>query len=357
MARLLRSMEFMDIDVVCCHAFSPDLSLLALCPNNEEVHIFRLRGNDGYQPAQVLAKHTQRVTGLAWSSTGRLASVSEDRTAYVWDTDQDGTKWTSCHAELRTPRAALCVAWAPNSVRFAVGLSSKDVALCHFEELAQCWVAKKVGRSKAAVGAIAWHPTSQFLATGSTDQRCQVYDVNEAGDASFGEAQVTESAGSWVNAVAFSTSGRVLAFAPQDSTVRFKDLVGGPSAVVDCIRWRRLPFLQVVFMSDTCLVACGFDCVPVLFRHAGSWALAGAVNAGPKVPAVPSTAKRESFAAARNKFGATTKDAAETKSDILGSGALSPLHTNTITNCHVLGEVQFSTSGLDGQIAIWELSA
>lgn len=353
-ARIFRCLEFAEVDVISCHAFSSDEHMLALCPNNEEIHILRLQAGKEFERMEVETKHTQLVTGLAWSCAGRLVSVSEDRTAFVWDWDEDRSTWISGLVELRAPRAALSVAWAPNGLRFAVGLASKDVAVCHYEDAVQCWVAKKVGRSKAAVTAVAWHPTSQYMATGSTDRRCMVYDVNEDGTSSFGEAQVSEETGSWINAVTFSPTGRVLAFVPQDSTVRFKDLTGGPAAPVEIVRWKRLPLLRATFLDDECLVACGFDCSPVLFRlQAGSWKACGIIDAGPKASPISSKDKRDSFREAHNRFKSMTKEGLD-KSE--STSAIS-LHTNTITACNFLGPSRFSTSALDGQIAIWELQS
>lgn len=142
--RIIRCLEQPDIDVVSCHAFSADLQLLALCPNNEEVHIFRI-GQD-FQREHVLTKHTQRVTGLSFSKDGKLASVSEDRTAFVWDWDQGSSSWQSTIVELRTSRAVLCVEWSADGIRFAAGLSSRDVAVCSYDEDLQVWKAKKVGK-------------------------------------------------------------------------------------------------------------------------------------------------------------------------------------------------------------------
>jgi len=347
-ARIMRCLESPEIDVVSCHAFSPDMQLLALCPNNSEVHIYRV-GQD-FQREHVLSKHSQRVSGLAFSCDGKLASVSEDRTAFVWEWDQDSKSWQSTIVELRTSRAVTCVEWSADGIRFAAGLSSRDVAICSYDEELQVWKAKKVGKYKAAAVAVAWHPTSLYIATGSTDRMCHVYDVNESGE-TFGEAQVTDDAGAWINAVAFSETGRFLACVPHDSTVRFKDLSLGPAAVATRVRWRGLPFLRATFLGDSCLIACGFDKVPVLFRlsSAGAWQVSGSVDVAPKAVADPSGG---GFKQAQNMFKTMANQGKESKGD-----SSSSLHTNTITACRFAGANQFSTSGLDGQVAVWELLA
>uniref|UniRef100_A0A7S0AF93 Arp2/3 complex 41 kDa subunit n=1 Tax=Pyrodinium bahamense TaxID=73915 RepID=A0A7S0AF93_9DINO len=364
---IVRRQVFPEVEVVNCHAVRSDEQLLAICPNTEDILIFQLVG-DEFQRTNVLLKHTQRVTGLAWSCFGRLASCAEDRTAYVWEREADAGDWRSVLVELRAPRAALCLAWAPNGMRIAVGLASKDLGICYYEAQAKCWVALKVGKSKAAVGAVAWHPTSQYIATGSTDRRCMVYDVHESlmGQSGFGEMQVNEDAGSWVNAVAFSPKGQFLAFCGQDATARVKDLTAGPSAPVTTLRWRGLPFLQAIFTSERCLIACGFDCAPVLFRRSDTqWEVYGRLNTGPVVGAPLTERAPTAFSEARNHFRGSTPGsgggvASGTggTSPQAGTAASSAWHTNTITACSLLSSStgRFSTSALDGQVLVCELS-
>lgn len=346
-----------DIDVVSCHAISQDGQVLALCPNNEDVVIFRLIG-DEFQRTDVLREHTQLVTGLDWSCEGKLVSASEDRTAYVWNFDEDQQRWRCELVELKAPKAATCVAWAPNGRRFAVGLSSKDTAVCYYEPAVECWVALKVGKSKAAVTALSWHPTSEFLATGSTDRKCAVYQVSESAmlpappKSPFGDLQVMSfmDAGSWVNFVAFSPRGQFLAFGGQDAAVRFKDLSAGPDSAVQVLRWKSLPFLRGVFLGDKHFVACGFDCIPVLYQNSGeSWQVIGSLDIGQSPVAAPSGA----FDAARSRFR-------NSSSGISSGGQKAAereptLHSNTITGCGSLPGLRFSTSGLDGQVVVWQL--
>jgi actin related protein 2/3 complex subunit 1A/1B len=326
-----------EIDVVSCYAFSQDLRILALCPNNEEVYVFKSAGEE-FQRVDVLKKHTQRVTGLSFSSSSHLVSVSEDRTGFVWR--QEGGAWITNNVELKASRAPLCVSWSPDSSKFAVGTSGKDISVCTWQEDADAWVAKKVGKYKAAVGTLAWHPTSAYLASGSFDCSCHVWDVNDA----FGQAQVSESAAAWINAVAFSEAGQFFAFAPNDSTVSFKDLQLGPDAPASRVRWRGLPFLCVTFVGDSCLIACGYDKLPVLFQLSpNGWQVSGSVDMAPK--AALSRANSSQFEGAKNVFKGSSKQEKD-----------SSKHTNTITACSSHSGAQFSTSGLDGQVVLWQLS-
>lgn len=307
------------VDVIACHAFSHDGKLVAIAPASDgEIHIFELNG-ETHKLASILPKHTARVLGLSFSITGKFVSISEDRLAYVWH--QVGDTWEPVSVFLKATRAPSCVAFSPNGDRFAIGLSSQDtrsVRVCSFNPQFGFWTAKSIGNFKGTVSCLAWHPTSQYLAAGSIDKSCSIFDVNEAEEPPYGEVQVNEDAGAWVNAVAFSPSGRFLAFVSQDSAVRFKNLSKGPNSPSAVTHWRRLPFLTAIFVSEDLLVACGFNCVPVLIKHDNateSWNVLGSID--------PSK---------------------------------NPRHTNTITQCKSLGSDRMSTSGLDGRVTIWEMN-
>jgi WD40 repeat protein len=337
MAAKPKVISWTDIEVVSCHAFSLDTSTLALCPNNEEIRILRKKG-DEYQDDDILKKHTMRVTGLAFARDGRLVSVSEDRCAYVWTFNASSKSWVSGTVELKATRAALCCQWSPTSERFAVGLASKEIAICQFDEGVGCWVTKKFGRHKASVTTLCWHPTAGYIATGSTDRKWMVIDADD------GSPQITEDAEAWVNAVSFNPTGSTLAIAAQDSSVRFKDMTGSPEAAPQRIQWRKYPFLRLVFVNDTTLVACGFDNVPVVFSQSGGqWQTIGSVDAAAQ--SGPSQT-RGSVSGALEKFQGTTAKGSSSGST----------HQNTITALSALGENGFATSGLDGQVCLWKLS-
>lgn len=359
-ATVVRKVDVATVDVVSCHSVTADGGWLALCPNTEEIHIFRLEGNE-FRMVQTLSKHTQRVTGLAWSPPDegycRLVSCAEDRTAFVWERDPQTDTWCPYTVELSASRAALCVEWAPNGTRFAVGLASKDTAICYWNDVVESWIAKKVGSSKASVVAVAWHPGTEFIATGSTDCRVQVYNVSEENmlpdpRPPFGQLQLEEDTGSWVNAVMFSTSGRYLAFLTQDSTVGIKDLSQGPQAEVVRVRWKGLPFSAGCFLNDGSLVACGFDFVPVLFQKgAKTWECRNSIDVRTQSAPSPKAAVAASAVSeGRARFGTIKGEAQSTTS-----------HTSVITACHLLSATdelpRFSTSGQDGQVLIWQVDA
>lgn len=343
-ARVVTKLVDPDVEVVNCHAISPDQKFLAMCPNNHEIRIYTQTGDGDYEHAETLAKHGQRVTGLSWSNDNRLVTCAEDRTAYVWAYNPATKEFVPGNVELRASRAGMCVSWSPDGQRFAVGLASKEVAVCHFDEAVRMWISKKkIGKSKASVSSLSWHPSSAYLAIGAFDRRMSVLDVEDG--ESFGQQQMQEDCGCWVNDVAFSPSGGTIAFVAQDSTVRFKELAKGPDGPVEVVQWRKYPFLQALFLTDDMLVAFGFDNMPVLLQKTGgAWQIVGSLDSGPE----------KAVSKSKSQFG--DAQAAFKNMKIGEEKETSTTHTNTITSVTRLGETRFSTSALDGQVIVWELS-
>ncbi|XP_054797661.1 actin-related protein 2/3 complex subunit 1A-like [Prosopis cineraria] len=81
---------------ITCHAWSPDKSIVAFCPNNNEVHIYKLF-EDKWEKVHTLQKHDQIISGIDWSTrTNRIVTASHDRNSYVWNLkDQNGCQLLS----------------------------------------------------------------------------------------------------------------------------------------------------------------------------------------------------------------------------------------------------------------------
>lgn len=133
---------------------------------------------------------------------------------------------------------------------------------------------------KSTVLCVAFHPTNgQLLATGSSDFKCRVYSTTCEVDASanagdfgtpleFGEPYVELTALGWVNAVAWSPSGRTLCFAGHDSSIHMATFVGG-NVTEQVIRFRDLPLCSLTFLSDRAVVGSGYDFNPLIFAQGG----------------------------------------------------------------------------------------
>ncbi|KAK6141558.1 hypothetical protein DH2020_024690 [Rehmannia glutinosa] len=223
---------------ITCHAWSPDHSMIAFCPNNNEVHIYKLLEGK-WEKIHVLQKHDQIVSGIDWSiSSNQIVTVSHDRNSYVWS--QEASEWVPTLVILRLNRAALCVQWSPKENKFAVGSGAKTVCICYYEQennwlfwlpsvamdfenrsevrqdedekvgssnsnpgdfglgpwgrgdevmlgkkgnslttgFSRRWVSKLIRkRHDSSVTSVAWHPNNILLATTSTDGKCRVFST------------------------------------------------------------------------------------------------------------------------------------------------------------------------------------
>ncbi|KAJ6973122.1 actin-related protein 2/3 complex subunit 1B isoform X2 [Populus alba x Populus x berolinensis] len=306
---------------ITCHAWSADRSMIAFCPNNNEVHIYRL-SQDKWEKVHVLQKHDQIVCGVDWSArSNRIVTASHDRNSYVWN--QEGSEWVPTLVILRLNRAALCVQWSPKENKFAVGSGAKTVCICYYEQDNNWWVSKLIRkRHDSSVTSVAWHPNNILLATTSTDGKCRVFSTfikgvdtrdSKAGsvsDSKFGEQIVQlDLSFSWAFGVKWSPSGNTLAYVGHNSMIYFVDDVG-PSPLAQNVAFRDLPlrdvgqhplllyicdssyflhntydfshlkivdqcaaYFQVLFISEKMVIGVGFDCNPMVFAadERGIW--------------------------------------------------------------------------------------
>ena len=82
----------------------------------------------------------------------------------------------------RLQRAALCVQWAPNGQKFAIGSGTKSCCVCSYEEDNKWWAGKVIRKAHtSSVVCLAWHPDNIKLATGSTDGHCRVFHADKPG--------------------------------------------------------------------------------------------------------------------------------------------------------------------------------
>jgi actin related protein 2/3 complex subunit 1A/1B len=125
---------------------------------------------------------------------------------------------------------------------------------------------------------------------------------------------------------------------------------------VQTIKTSFLPFVTLFWASETSLVAAGFDLAPYLISNNGKWyfqlirAISGKIDT--KNDHSKDTQKNN---AAFNMFKQMDSFAQESKSSNLPT-----VHQNTITclrpyDISARGVQKFSSSGLDGQIVVWDL--
>ena len=316
------------------------------------------------------------MSGIDWSPvTNLLVTCGHDRNAYVWRYDEATTTWKPTLVILRINRAATSVKWSPNGTKFAVSSGAKSVPVCHFEEANDWWISKMVKKHKSTVLSLAWSPNGKFLITGSADMKCRVFSAFMEGIDStddpegygeqwkdqheFGEMLAEFDQGkAWVHSVAWSPSGKEIAFAAHSSILTFVQVLGGSAA--QSIYAKDLPYLDLAFTGEGVLVAAGFDSnIDVYNKQGEQWAFkdkldkkAGGAAAGAAGKVGGAAA---AFGGARNMF----KEAADKGGSFgvgLGGTEMQTKHKNVITNLQIIdGGKKITTSALDGRVLIWPL--
>jgi len=343
---------------ITCHAWNADGSKIALCPNNNEIHVFGRKGND-FVLEHKLTEHDQVVTGIAWApKSNRIVSCSEDRNAYVWRWENN--QWKPTLVILRINRAATDVKWSPEENKFAVASGAKCVSVCYFEEDNDWWVSKHIKKHKSTVLKVDWHPNNCLIATASSDFKCRVFAAHIKGVdktapdtpwgkiPAFGEPLTEIDCGGWVQSVQWSPNGSKLAFVGHDSTLSVADISGG-SPSVDTVRWNELPFRDLLWIADNKIICCGHDCNPTLFQDNGGWKFSKKLDTG----AVAAGGEQKANSAFKT-FQTKVDKGAETVETKLNTK-----HQNCITWISVYKKAgaavsQYSTSGLDGNVIIWD---
>ena len=171
-------MEARIEDKLTCHAWNADCSMLAVCPNNSTVSIFKVPATpDGpWERVAVLSEHDALVTDIAWAPrTNRILTTSQDRNAYVWNLE--GETWKPMLVILRITAAATSVQWSSDEQKFAVGSGAKTAPICYFEAENNFWVSKMLKGHSSTIQSVAWHPTAPVVATACTDFKCRVYSA------------------------------------------------------------------------------------------------------------------------------------------------------------------------------------
>jgi len=342
---------------ITCHSWNKAGDMVALCPNNNEIHIYKKSGGN-FTLEQTLSEHDQVVTSIDWGhKTNRIVSCSQDRNAYVWTLE--GNKWKPVLVILRINRAATHVKWSPEENKFGVASGEKLVSVCYFEEDNDWWVSKHIKKHKSTVLKIDWHPNNSLLATASSDYKTRVFAAHIKGvdkgfpenpfgtTGAFGDVlcEIDSSLG-WVQSVRWSPSGNLLAFVGQDSTFHVSNISSG-TASTQTLKLSDLPFRDLEFMNENTIVAVGHDCSPVLFTNSGGhWSLSKFLDTGGHSTAAPVNDKsnNQAFKMFQNKVDKGTTSTEST--------ALTTKHQNCITTiCKVGGG--YSTTGLDGNLALW----
>jgi len=350
---------------ITAHAFNADRTQVALCPNNNEVHIYEKQGKS-WQLINVLGEHDKLVTGIDWApKTNRIVSCSQDRNAYVWSRDEKSQSWKPTLVLLRINRAATFVRWSPTETKFAVCSGARCVSICYFEEDNDWWVSKHLKKPiRSTVLALDWHPNDVLVSIGSSDSKARVLSAYIKGIDSkppanpWGEklpfnticGEYSSETSAWVHACAFSPSGNILAWTSHDSSLSI--YYPSQKKLVE-VKTPLLPFMSLLWLSEGSIIAVGHDCSPVLFTgNENGWTLHGKADESMK-----KTSDTGPAGSAFNKFRQMDSKGTQNNAD----SDLNSVHYNTITSVRSFAGSRekvsmYSTSGVDGKLVIWDVS-
>lgn len=328
------------------------------------MHIYKRTPGD-WQLLDILNQHDLRVTGIDWApNTNRIVSCAVDRNAYVWTQGSD-KKWKPTLVLLRINRAATCVKWSPKENKFAVGSGARLISVCYFERENDWWVSKHIKKPiRSTITSLDWHPNNILLVAGSADYKVRVFsayikDIEETpASTSWGtkmplghlmaEFLNSSGGGGWVHSVSFSPDGTKVCWVGHDSSIS----VAGSTKYCSVFKHRTeyLPFLSCTWITNNSIVAAGHSCIPLMFTVKANGDLAF-------VAKLDTSQKKEAGGlSAMKKFQSLDRQARVETSDT----NLESIHQNAITCvCLYAGgkgdATKFSTSGLDGQLVIWDL--
>ncbi|KAF5292909.1 hypothetical protein FQR65_LT11161 [Abscondita terminalis] len=351
---------------ITCHAWNKDRSQIAISPNNHEVHVYGRNVND-WKLVDVLNQHDLRVMGIDWApNTNRIVTCAVDRNAYVW-TCGEGGKWKPTLVLLRINRAATCVKWSPDENKFAVGSGARLISVCYFESENDWWVSKHIKKPiRSTITSIDWHPNNVLLVAGSTDYKVRVFsafikDIEKVPEPTpwgtkmslgqlLAEFPNSPSGGGWIHSVSYSPDGNKICWVAHDSTINIADSTRGNATFK--LKTEFLPFLSCTWIGSRSIVTAGHNCMPLLYTVDSN----GQLAFGAKLDT--SQKKEASGLSAMRKFQSLDKQARVEVSDT----SLDSIHQNAIT-CLCIYEgtkvsgTKLSTSGLDGQLVIWNLNS
>jgi len=345
---------------VSCHAWTKygGKDLLALCPGTSDIYVYEVGADHKLPetPKWILQEHTQLVTGIDWNPQPeplRLVSCSQDRNAFVWTYIPDKDTWHKELAVLRLERAATHCRWNHKGDKFAVTCGAKNVRVCEFQQENNWWMSQNFDTARTSL-TVEFFPDDDRLLTSSTDRHCREVTtsednakvVNKKGKKEFEFVLNQWSSQGWNNASAISPSGEIIAFASQDSFIRFikvSDPESKETGVMK-ININGLPLLSLAFLTENTLVGAGFDCFPRLFHFNGTeWKDLGSCDVADVRAA---TVKKVSALAAKAAaFGGAGTHKAE---------ATELLHQNAILEIRKR-ENDFTTCGNDGRVVVWPI--
>lgn len=344
--------SYFGTKAITCHSFNKDQTQVALSMNDEVIYVYQSQDSGKWLKTAELREHTGKVTGIDWAPiSDQIVSCGADRNAYVWK--QENGSWKPVLVLIRINRGAITVKWSPLENKFAVGSAARVISVCYFDEDNNWWISKHIKKPiRSSVLSISWHPNNILIASGTSDFKCRIFSTYireieaKPGPTTWGKkmpfghvmGEYGQGVGGWVHGVSFNVEGDKLAWVAHDSSVSF---VTGEMDQPSIIRTKFLPFSDCCWISDSSIVAVGFDCNPMIFSLKDN-----AFQFNTKCDEAEKGSKTGQLSG-RAMFQAMDRMATSQSAETLKT-----LHKNSILEVIPING-GFSTAGSDGQIIQW----
>jgi len=202
-----------------------------------------------------------------------------------------------------------------------------------------------------------WHANNVLLAAGGTDSVLRVYsgfikqiDTRSGLETPFGNrlpfgTLLGEWANpSWVIATKWSPSGNRLAWSCHNSTIYVLHCSTVDERELHTISFNLLPVRDFVWIDEDTIIGGGYDCNLLLFKNeGGSWNFVRLLDV-----------KKETKSGGGNVRD-LWKNKTQTNQDTNTDQELPTRHQNSISVLRRVDNNTLSTSGLDGNIVLWDL--
>lgn len=163
------------------------------------------------------------------------------------------------------------------------------------------------------------------------------------------EFKNSTTGGGWVHNVSFSSDGNKIIWVGHDSAINCVDVNTGLNVVK--LKTEHLPFLSCIWISPMSFVVAGHSCVPLIYSFDGQ-----TITFNGKLDESKKKEAGTGNAFDRWKKRDQNNSTAESDDTILDS-----IHQNAISYVAIQSgnkerATKISTSGLDGQLVIWDLN-
>ncbi|MEM7034155.1 MAG: BTAD domain-containing putative transcriptional regulator, partial [Chloroflexota bacterium] len=239
--------------------FSPNGQILASGSEDKTIHLWNIRTG---QLRQIIQGNTDRIISVAFSPDGQiLASASDDSTINVWDANTGQLQQVlNGHTERVTS-----VAFRSDGQILASGSNDRTLRLWRINPFEISPIPYILKGHLDWIRAIAFSPDGQTLASGSTDYTIRLWNlvqildssntVLKESDSELFDHTILSGHTNWVNAIAFSPEGQLLASGSSDHTVRLWDVETGQHCLT--LEGHTHWVLSIAFSPDGDILASG----------------------------------------------------------------------------------------------------